>query len=368
MSGITAQYGFEYQKLIFIKTILENFRVDAKFGFENKDDVDYEINNPICGIINGQTVIQSKSGNITDEILCKVIANWMLLDPNNNYILMTESTVATNISDESFFEKFVSLVNASKGKRSDSIFKKIYLKYSNNALLEKEDLKKDFRNVVAKIQIEVNSLNNLLTEIEHNYILNFCEAIKTIPSLCKKRVMEFMNILKIKIDSSMMGKQPLLVDFPQLIKIITDISNRYNQDHYVIDVNEFKNKKTEEIRQLIAENKKREVIQLGYVFENPKQISRQLINKLLYEDFRSVYTDDTEISNIEYQAKDCHSSIIDEYGETIEPKKLFELTTSKSLESNKLPRGKMYSDGCYIYLTSDEAKENYKIWWKKDGE
>jgi len=366
MSGITAQYGFEYQKFIYVKTILENLGVGTKFGFENKDDVDYIKEDPICGIYISDKVIQAKSGSVSKKTFCKVLANWILLGKTDKNVLLLENNI--DFIDDTLFESFLNYVEGSKDDRSDSIFNRVYRKYCITKILDGEKLKQDFQEVLIKTELQIYSSENITKAIENLYISSYCEDIKDIELLCKKRVDVFNKTIFSIIDKSIWEKQPLILTYPSIIRIITDINSRYNRDKYEIDINEFKQKKMDEVIQLIEENKLTEITQLKYVFDKPQQVARQIINKLLYEDFKSVYKDDVEISNLEYQAKDNHSEIIDENGEDIEPKKLFNLTISKKLVGEKLPQGEMYSNGCYIHLTSDKAKDEYKIWWKKEDE
>ena len=83
LTGIRSQYGFLYQKYVFIKTVLEKASPDRFFVFEGKDDIDVsEIERIISVKVSNETFIQVKSGTVYKECWAKVLGNWLLIDDN----------------------------------------------------------------------------------------------------------------------------------------------------------------------------------------------------------------------------------------------------------------------------------------------
>ncbi len=48
ISGIVSQYGFLFQRKVFVLYVLENMNVKQRFCFEGKDDVEVAMDDRIC--------------------------------------------------------------------------------------------------------------------------------------------------------------------------------------------------------------------------------------------------------------------------------------------------------------------------------
>lgn len=76
-AGITAQYGFLFQRKAFVLFALENTGTKQTFTFEGKDDVEISTNECIYSVKTADSnYIQVKSGTV-DEQLCLVLQVWM---------------------------------------------------------------------------------------------------------------------------------------------------------------------------------------------------------------------------------------------------------------------------------------------------
>lgn len=141
-AGITAQYGFLFQRKAFILFALENVGINQTFTFEGKDDI--EISTEEC-IYSVKTVdsnyIQVKSGAVNESCFCKIICNWLLLDktPSDALILFAENQLETPISDATKDVIFEYVLNG-KEKRRSSIARKTYNKFQS---LIETDMSKD---------------------------------------------------------------------------------------------------------------------------------------------------------------------------------------------------------------------------------
>ena len=71
--GIDSQYGFLFQKYVYILMLLKHMSMDACFTYEGIDDIDIEKEEPLHSIIISQkSFIQVKSGNINQKCMIKV--------------------------------------------------------------------------------------------------------------------------------------------------------------------------------------------------------------------------------------------------------------------------------------------------------
>lgn len=79
-AGIASQYGFLYQKHVFIKTVLEEAGMGKHFVYEGVDDIDVPESDSIMGVSPSDgTLIQVKSGMVSKSCWAKVLCNWLLV-------------------------------------------------------------------------------------------------------------------------------------------------------------------------------------------------------------------------------------------------------------------------------------------------
>ena len=73
-AGITAQYGFLFQRKAFILHALENAHTKQFFTFEGKDDIDVATEDSLCLYqVPNVRYIQVKSGHVDENCFSKVI-------------------------------------------------------------------------------------------------------------------------------------------------------------------------------------------------------------------------------------------------------------------------------------------------------
>ena len=72
-AGITAQYGFLFQRKAFVLFALENTGTKQTFTFEGKDDVEISTNECIYSVKTADSnYIQVKSGTVDESCFCKI--------------------------------------------------------------------------------------------------------------------------------------------------------------------------------------------------------------------------------------------------------------------------------------------------------
>lgn len=78
-SGITSQYGFLFQRKVFVLYVLENMNVKQRFCFEGKDDVEIAADEKIYELDSSESnCVQVKSGQVDQSCFSKVVGNWLL--------------------------------------------------------------------------------------------------------------------------------------------------------------------------------------------------------------------------------------------------------------------------------------------------
>ena len=81
---------------------------------------------------------------------------------------------------------------------------------------------------------------------------------------------------------------------------------------------------------------------------------------------RDVYDNSVDIRNIEDEAHSNYIDVLFELSdeEKCSPKKVYIETTKRDIDNNFFNKSKIYREGCYIFLTSNNVSENLKISWK----
>ena len=122
--GVIAQFGFEFQKLVFLHYALQ-LNVFGSVVYEGKDDVELSDKDYIFSIRQDSRYVQVKSGEITEQTFEKVLCNWLIdYKKEVDYICFTELPITIDYSSDSFMNCFINNIKT-KGKRSDSLYVKV---------------------------------------------------------------------------------------------------------------------------------------------------------------------------------------------------------------------------------------------------
>ena len=120
-SGITSQYGFLFQRKVFVLYVLENMNVKQRFSFEGKDDVEISVDEKIYELDSSESnCVQVKSGKVDKNCFSKVIGNWLLLDcvKSQKYTLFVENELEIDMSMDSIICEMLSFVEKGKSKKA----------------------------------------------------------------------------------------------------------------------------------------------------------------------------------------------------------------------------------------------------------
>lgn len=373
-SGITSQYGFLFQRKVFVLYVLENMNVKQRFSFEGKDDVEISEDEKIYELDSSESnCVQVKSGKVDKNCFSKVIGNWLLLDcvKSQKYTLFVENELEIDMSMDSIICEMLSFVEKGKSKKKTSIANKIYEQYKDDINdNESNKLKDDIRNIVNRITIDKCSMDELDLRLETVFFEKYCTDILEYDIAKKKRLEKFIQDINKQIDESIKRKKTYSLVFAELIKLIVTVSEEISDKSYTVDVKLLKPVFAEKAKMIVNERKRREVNQLFLVNSKEEFVLRGIVNEIFYKDFREVFAEQKslDISNLEEFARENYDIAKDELGVGCTPKKLYDRTTVTPIDSDILPKGSMYRNGCYIYLTSDEIDEDLRIGWGEESE
>lgn len=373
-SGITSQYGFLFQRKVFVLYVLENMNVKQRFCFEGKDDVEIAEDEKIYELDSSTSnCVQVKSGVVNQDCFSKVIGNWLLLDSVNAnlYTLFIENELQVDLSEEKVIDQMMSFLEKGKGKKKTAIARNVYEQYKDD--IDNHDaqkLKSDIKTIINKIKIDKCSSDELDLRLETIFFEKYCTDIVEYDIAKKKRLEKFIQDINKQIDESIKQKRTYSLVFPELMKLIVSVSEEISDKAYKVDIKLLKPVISEKAKQIVEERKKREVKQLFLVNSQDEFVLRGIVNELFYKDFREVFAGQKEmdISNLEEFAKENYEIAKDELGVKCTPKELYDRTTAMPIDSEIIPRGPMYKNGCYIYLTGDDINEELQIEWGKENE
>lgn len=373
-SGITSQYGFLFQRKVFVLYVLENMNVKQRFCFEGKDDVEIAEDEKIYQIdLSVSNCVQVKSGVVDQSCFSKVVGNWLLLESvkPEHYTLFIENELKIDLSVENLTNEVLLFVEKGKSKKKTSIARKVYEQYKED--VDKDDaqkLKADIKNIISRFKIDKCSIDELDLRLENIFFEKYCTDIIEYDIAKRKRLEKFIQDINKQIDESIKQKKTYSLVFPELMKLIVMVCEEISDKSYTVDIKLLKPIFAEKAKKIIDERKKREVKQLFLVNSQEEFVLRGIVNELFYKDFRDVFAEQKsmDISNLEEFAKENYDIAKDELGMNSTPKQLYDRTTAMPIDSEIIPRGPMYKSGCYIYLTSDEIDDNLQIEWGEESE
>lgn len=305
-AGIASQYGFLYQRYIFIKTVLDNVGVDNFFIYEGIDDIDVLEANGIFSIkFPNNSYVQVKSGNVSRDCWAKVIGNWLLADKeNSSHRLILENGLTFDIQEKEIIAGVYDYFIKGAKKAASSIANKVYKRFIEGKAVSEEVLKNKIAELSQQMSCEVLPFELLKKDIEANFKTIYCPDIKVYEMAKTCRCERFIDYVNASIDEAVSKKNSFILRFADFMSIIHKVSSEISDGKYIIDIGETKKRKKTEAEKLMSSDARREVRQLRLVNPNSGFIINELLKTLLYRDLRDVYvaSGSTLISNIEETA------------------------------------------------------------------
>lgn len=368
-AGITAQYGFLFQRKAFVLFALENTGTKQTFTFEGKDDVEISTNECIYSVKTADSnYIQVKSGTVDESCFCKIICNWLLLDkiPSDTLILFAENQLEVPISNITK-DAILEYILKGKEKKKSSIARKTYNKFQDIIETDRDAFLEIIDRHLQAIKLQVCSMDNLDRRLESAFFDNYCQDITEYELAKSKRLDRFISYINQEIDTALKSKEPCTLLYPDLIKIIMKTCDEINDQRYVAKIPELKKRVKGEATRLVEDNVIREVRQLYLVDKHDEFVIDGIVHEMLYKDFRDVYIAqrEVEIINLEQNAYENFTTAkfsLDE-PESFIPKKVYQRTIETPIGDSLLPDGPVYRKGCYIFLTGEDIDKDSQITW-----
>lgn len=373
--GIVAQYGFLYQRNVFINTTLSNLGMGKMFVFEGADDIDVKnIDDRIFKIVNEKNeYIQVKSGNVSKYCFSKIIGNWLLLensdvDENTIFRLIAENELAFDIFNPEIQTEIQKTYISKKNAKNSSICRKVYDKYEKE--IENGEFLIILKTIISKIYIQIISMENLINLSKEIFDKNYNHDIQIYDIAKEKRYERFRQYIFSDIDRALKDKLKYVLDFAQCIQMIEKCRDEISDKQYKVDFSQFKKRKENLAREIVKNATMLEVEELKCVNPNENFVINEIVKELLYKEFRSVYITPRriDVSNIEQSAKANYDETYNEMGDNVNSHDLFFDTVKKPLDSSLLGDSPIYRNGCYIYLTGSDVEEDVKITWRVSNE
>lgn len=367
-AGIISQYGFHYQRLVFIYSILNTLSIGNAYIYEGIDDVEIsreDNDDPLVQIeVNkDNTAIQVKSGTVKKDSFGKVIGNWLLSEVRRP-VLYIENPIDTVTRGIEAVNSLVEFFNQGKEKKKTSIARRVYDKYHSDADSD-DTLKAAISDMLDKANFVMLSFEELWSESQKLFIESYCDDIKLFERAKEERFHRFADEINVEIEKSIGQKKPCVLGYSDVLNIIFHTREEISDHKYEIDVNAVRKQKKKIAEKLFTDGDIREVQQLLAVNQKQGFVINEIVKELLYKDFRDVYADSPngkKISSVEAEAYSNHEDTLYEI-EKLSPREDFYATTRKDLHSDLMPDSALYRNGCYVYLTSDDVSEEQKITW-----
>ena len=370
--GITTQYGFEFQKLVFMYYALQ-LSVGNTIIYEGADDVELSGTDVLNRFRLGNCYIQAKSGNVTQSTAEKIFCNWLLAFNNDNeYKCVIERPLVCDYRNNSFRDDLIKKICEAKG-RSDSLFVKVKKLYYINDVKELSE-KLDF--LINKAEFIQYSFDELYLTVKNNFAAEYC-ADTSVSFLHDERFGAIYDTICLAIRDAMINKISYVLPHKDLFKLISDVQSRMNNNRYDVSFSKFKAKSTSKLKEILK-SESDAVKQLKVVFNNDvEQIMDNLTEKIFYEDLRNFFLQmsrEDDIYDLEYLAHSNYKDVIIQLklnGDDLVPQKIYRMTIDSDLESVLLStssaNNKFYKRGCYIHLTDTDVDDELKIKWEADN-
>jgi len=371
-AGITSQYGFLYQRYIFIKTVLDNIGMDRFFVYEGKDDIDMLETDRIMSVcVSNDTFVQVKSGTVSKDCWAKVLGNWLLIDDGNaSYKVVLENELPFEAAADETVNEVCAYFYKGETQKSTSVANQVYRKFIGGKAGSKEEIRALVAGLMARVSCVVLPLDTVKSEINDTFKRVYCQDIKIFEMAKTCRAERFIDYIHGKIDFALEKKKSFVFRYQDFINIINRLTTEISDHKYTIDTTETRKRKQAEAEKLMANDSIREVRQLKLVNNRSGFVVRELVKELLYKDFRSVYSepDNTVISNMEDIAHTNFEDVLYSLPEDADALQVFNETVRREIPSPIINDSPIYRNGCYVYLTGAEVDSEKQITWGQENE
>jgi hypothetical protein len=371
--GIISQYGFLFQRLVFLDIAISHASMERFFTYEGVEDIDVSQSGNVEDLAmvaqSKECYIQVKSGTVNKTCWAKVLGNWLLVDgyENSTFTLVCENELDFDISESSTIDAVYSYFDGGKTMKKSSIARRVYDKFILNN--DEASVKQIITNLSNKCEVYAISLDEVSARISQKVSDTYCKDIKVYDKAKSIRVQRLIEYFMTEIDSAIKNKKAYTLTFPKMMELIGRVTLEISDNKYTVDITAIKKRKQKEAEDLVSNSGIREVRQLKLVKDDPGFVAGELVKELLYKDFREVYVDGgVVVSNIEDNAYTNYQDALLELDDSPSARQVFMQTTRKEIESSIMDNSPIYRNGCYVYLTGEEAESSKKISWGDEDE
>lgn len=368
MSGIYSQFGFEYQKEVFINSLLMYFKSETKAFYERDDDVsigeyDEKLTKTTC---DSDILIQCKSGTISHDILVHVFCNWLLaLCNQKEFVLFLENNIDFTYSEQSIKDSLISKIksypNGKKPNRGAILYKLKEKYYDKSTSTIKTELISDLACVYKAFNVNIKSSKELYESSKKKFTAEYSATLE-IESARSLRFDTFRDNIYILIRDELLKKNCIEIEYKDYWRIIEKSIHEVTDQLYNPSFIEFQKKHIDKI-ETIKKDLKRETDFFEKIGFNDEYIIDLLINEMYYKlvKYHYVSIKQSDLTSLaESIAKENYLRTKIQIQNNIQY--LFSTTISQQIKAEIILNSKMQT-GCYIFLSGDEADDECFIDW-----
>ena len=244
--GISAQYGFLYQRKVFLLKLLENMGSGKVLVFEGVDDIDIEQEDSIFGITEAKRFIQVKSGTVGKKSFAKIIGNWLINEDfykeySYKYTIIAEHDFSFDIYNIDFQNEIRDIYVSQKDAKSSSICKKVYDKYID--IIYKDDFLNMLFDIISSVDIDVLTMQELEKQIPDIYNNIYCTDIVNFEIAKQKRYEHFEQYIFHDIDEDIKAKRKCVIDYIKFYNHTVKCRDEVSDSEYKVNYKVFKKTK-----------------------------------------------------------------------------------------------------------------------------
>lgn len=361
ISGLITQFGFEFQKKVFIDFLLKEMDIGVQVKYEFLDDVTF-CNDSLNGTTIHENLIQCKTGNISYSTFKHVFCNWIALDLQSKYILISEKklnfTYDLRKLRKDIYNDILNYKITSKSNKR-SILYKVKKKYNGfSSLLDVKNFLKHIKTIYDNFFIDIANIVDIEMQTKERFFQLYCQDI-SIEYAKKSRFEMFDSFITTELNKAIAHKEPFVIDQVFYGKIINETIKSIDDEKYNYNFYEFKESKYNIFKSL--ENS-REALFLKKITISEEQVARYLTEELYYKNLREHYNGIGKKLSIDGVEETANLNYLVEKSRHADFKDVFFNTIEKEIDSTILLNA-YYKHGCYIYLSSDDSENNYFIDW-----
>ena len=373
--GLTSNFGFVYQRRVFIKILIDNcFNLSDSFAYEGVDDISYFAKeDKLYSISFKKTAIQCKTGNLDYNSFLKMFENWLLVDKHDKYILFSEKDITFSFDNKTIKkdirDNVLAYMESDKKKSQKSILYRLSKKYGfKNGAFVNNSIDSMIDYIYNRFdEPVVADYDTIVSESKNSLINNRIYDCKDNKTICDRRFDYFSDRINDLIDNNESKRVKTIINYSVFNFLLQKTILEINEDKpYLIDYVKFKERNYKRILDDESIINSREGKFLKTVFDSDKLVLTYLIYEYYYIDMRSNYIENNEKDKVNNSETTAYENYLLTKPEN-DLRIYFDSVTSKEIQSHIIVNSQ-YRRGCYIFLSSDFCDAEVFIDWNGKNE